>query len=1138
MTLLNQDIYIFLAFLLLNLAVGLYYGRGVKTLREYAVGTKGEFSTFVLAMTIVATRMSGSYFIFIIQGVYVWKFGGVWGVICSFIALYLLSRLALSSGALLKHTSVAGAMRSHYGPQVGMLTALSAVAMSIGIVSMQFSVISKVLSTLLYIDSNYIAVLACLIIITYSSLGGIRAVTFSDVLQFGIFAIALPLLIITIIRNFSTTATLALPTIVQETFAGKSYLTQNPTQLFRVLSVFAITLSVPFVQRMQMARDPYQMKKSFTYAAALWAVVVSLIILIGILFKAAHPHIPKQESALHMLTYMIKVYNIPGLRIFIALAIMCMVLSTADSYLNATSVVFVDAFSGPAVAHDKQLLCVRIVNICLGLAALLIVFTTHFDDRKFIYAYGNAIMQVPLLLMLLGFRTTQRAALSGMGAGCLAILTFLIVPSLRQAHGNHIALSGIFANLLTLLSFHYLLGEPGGWVGVKEKAPLLQQRRLRTHRWMRLKEQWAVFSLYRYLEKQLPEGKGLYFILAVYGLVTNLIAYFTLSQPELITSHHSLMVPLFLGLVICSLMATYGGWPRFIQPRKLAAYGYPLAVGYLFFLVTPMLLVLSGMKPILLSLLLINGFLSLFLLTPMLAASMALVGHAVTYLLTYKVGIRLDWSNYAVSELLLLLSFTLGAYYILRRYRKQIFELKEGIQVAWYSKKVYSERYQKLRRMQDDHHRDLMQGTSNGMERSLSSIALLTTQIEKKEKTSTMADTASQLDMQLQGSKRLLVDKVDHMGHYITMDYKNYAVKQLLDGMENHLQSLPEMAPIAYEHAGLQAEVVWDKDRLYSFVGDLLRNHFPKDSNIAFFISSHATQIAYADLEGRKEPAVALRIVQGIVENASKIAANYMHHTPEDHASYEKDLYRTVDAHYGVLERDKDGNFFTLVLPQDAKKVRPKIIDDKPPISFSAQQKMQLEEANSNFMIQLLAKARTEGRTVDIDRVKRAIRFMKRKHAHDLRKSGEPFPTHPLIVATKALDYTSEEDVIVGAILHDIVEDTTALAIDVENGFGIRVREMVMLVSSMHTKGSKKYKLKGKTDQARIIIECDNKDAQLIKLCDRLHNMETMDAMPPHEQQQKCAETRKYLIPVAKKLGFLKLAGRLIALCTQYDGLA
>ena len=94
-------------------------------------------------------------------------------------------------------------------------------------------------------------------------------------------------------------------------------------------------------------------------------------------------------------------------------------------------------------------------------------------------------------------------------------------------------------------------------------------------------------------------------------------------------------------------------------------------------------------------------------------------------------------------------------------------------------------------------------------------------------------------------------------------------------------------------------------------------------------------------------------------------------------------------------------------------------------------------------------------------------------------------------------------------------------------------------------------------------MHCGNKDAQLIKLCDRLrrayiarialrevhpihigsstrrtqyHNMETLDPMPQHKQQQKCAETRKFFLPVAEELGLSELAQRLEELCGKYDG--
>ena len=794
-----------------------------------------------------------------------------------------------------------------------------------------------------------------MIIILYSSLGGVRSVTFTDTLQFIILFIFPPLLFIIIYADADSVSLFGEVTIFREVMFSIKALKGKPIILGNMLCLSSLVFSSPIFQRLQMSKDAYQAKKSFSYSSILWVFLASMIISLGLLIQRVNPNVPRTDSTSYILSYILSHYNITGFNGLVAIGLMAMIMSTADSYLNTTAVIISKTFSKIlGINKANEVSRVRITNLCIGILSLMITLSGAqvWAILKYKVLFYFPVIVVPLLFTMLGFRSTSRVVISGM---MLGFSTSLLCFFRLNGGITYVVLPGMLANLLTLLGLHYLLGEPGGWVGVKENAPLIQQRRLRSHRWLRLKERWAAFSLYNYLAAQLPEGKGWYFVLGIYGLCTNLIAYFVLPQPQLVTDHRSLMVLLLLGLVLCSLIATYGGWPSFMQQRKLAAYGYPLAIGYIFFLVTPMLLVLSGMKSMLLFLLIINGALSLFLFAPMLAATMALMGHALAYLLTYKVGGGLDWSGYAASELLLLLAFTLGAYYILHRYRQEIFALKSGIQAALYSKKIYSDRYQKLRRVQDDHHRELMQGTSNGMKRNLSSIALLSTQIDKKEKTSAMADTAKQLDMQLQGSKQLFIDKVDQMGRYITMDYKTYPIKQLLDDMEDHLQSLPEMAPIAYEHGGLQAEVVWDKDRLYSFVGDLLRHHFTKDPNIAFFVSSHATQITYADLEGRKEPAVALRIVQGIVEDTPKIATGYIHHKPEDHASSQKELYRTVDAHYGVLERDKDGRFFTLVLPQNAKKVRPKIIDDKLPIAFSEEQKLQLYKAETNFSHQLIA---------------------------------------------------------------------------------------------------------------------------------------------------------------------------------------
>lgn len=146
-----------------------------------------------------------------------------------------------------------------------------------------------------------------------------------------------------------------------------------------------------------------------------------------------------------------------------------------------------------------------------------------------------------------------------------------------------------------------------------------------------------------------------------------------------------------------------------------------------------------------------------------------------------------------------------------------------------------------------------------------------------------------------------------------------------------------------------------------------------------------------------------------------------------------------------------------------------------------------------NYSIRLIEKLKsldTED-VLDFEVINKAISFAKKYHQGQLRKSGEPFYSHPLEVAYIISDYNLKTDVIAASILHDIVEDTEVTIKIILENFGPRIAEMVDRLTRDRPDGSK-LSIKELLNNA---YELRDQEVLLIKLIDRLHNIRTIKSM-------------------------------------------
>jgi len=125
---------------------------------------------------------------------------------------------------------------------------------------------------------------------------------------------------------------------------------------------------------------------------------------------------------------------------------------------------------------------------------------------------------------------------------------------------------------------------------------------------------------------------------------------------------------------------------------------------------------------------------------------------------------------------------------------------------------------------------------------------------------------------------------------------------------------------------------------------------------------------------------------------------------------------------------------------------------------------------------------------VNVLEVKKAIYYARKYHGNQMRQSGEPFYSHPIEVAYMVSDYLFRTDVIVTSILHDTIEDTALTKEKITQEFGAKVANQVMDLTRIKEDGIKI----SATEIVEILYNEKKYDVLLIKLFDRLHNMQTI----------------------------------------------
>ncbi|MDR0774372.1 MAG: sodium:solute symporter family protein [Rickettsia sp.] len=606
----DWDTTIFAIFLIFNLAVGLFYSRGIKNINEYAIGNR-NFSTSTIAATIIATCIGGGFFSEAVSESYKQGLYFIIPAIGEPLALIIVGYLlAPRMAEFLGNLSIAEAMGTLYGKKVQLITAIVRIFLCTGIVALQFKVSATMLQLFFNLSSFYAVLASAVIVILYSAFGGIKAVTFTDIIQFFTFGTIIPVITLMIWGTLHDPHKVFVTINENPLFDYRQLFNFNSKSIssFLLLLFFLIPGFQPvFFQRLAMAKNITQVRQSFITAGLICLVILVIIMWVGILLLADNPNLNPNN----LLAHIIENYSYQGLRGLTAIGIIAIIMSTADSYINSSAILFTNDILKlldfkvirKIRSNLSDLIILRILAVFVGISAIFLAFKANSILALLLIAldFYMPVVSVPFLLAILGFRSSSKAVLMGMFAGFITAVSFKVLNVKMEP-----IVPAMAANLLTLMFNHYFFKQAGGWIGVKDTSPIIALRLERKRKFRKIISAIKQFNLINFCKGNLPKNEITYFLFGFFVIVSTYSSLFTI--PEYYSTkyaniyhfiHHSV-------LIIATGFVTYSVWPPRFKNEIFITLAWNLGILYLLICVGSMLVIISEFHQLQLMIFIIN----------------------------------------------------------------------------------------------------------------------------------------------------------------------------------------------------------------------------------------------------------------------------------------------------------------------------------------------------------------------------------------------------------------------------------------------------------------------------------------------------------------------------------------------------
>jgi SSS family solute:Na+ symporter len=431
------------------LALGLWAGgRGQANLIDYAVVSR-SYGPLVIFATMSASFIGGGFSTGNAEKVFLFGVAnivGLWGFSIKeiLVARFIAPRFVRFPNAI----SVGDIMATAYGKIGKVVTGLCAMFLCAGIVGAQVGAMGAVFNAFYGVDRLWGIGLGCGIVILYTTVGGMRAVITTDIVQFIILAVGMPLVLIFGISYVGGVDALiaALPAD-RLSIPGAHYEWLSLIALV-LLFMFGETLVPPYVQRLCTGRSVQDAARGTFYSGLFSFPFFAVTGLIGLVALAMQPTLNANLALPHVVVTVLP----PVLKGLVVAAVISIVMSSADSFLNSASIALINDVLQPLrirPLEDQQALRLAMVTtFAVGVFSVIfaITITSILDILIYAYNYWAPIVLVPLVAAIYGYRRGTLTFVAGAMAGLLTA-TFWNNILGKPAYIDGLVI-GVFANLL------------------------------------------------------------------------------------------------------------------------------------------------------------------------------------------------------------------------------------------------------------------------------------------------------------------------------------------------------------------------------------------------------------------------------------------------------------------------------------------------------------------------------------------------------------------------------------------------------------------------------------------------------------------------------------------------------------------
>ena len=434
-------------YLLAILFIGCWSCRKVKNLEEFSVAGR-SYPAWIIFATLSASFIGGGFSTGNAEKVFligIANIAALWGF--SLKELLVAKFIAPRAGAFATAISTGDIMRQAYGKTGQVVTGFFSVLLCAGIVGAQVGAMGIVFNVFMGIEPLTGILIGCGIVILYSTLGGMRAIVLTDVIQFFVLGVGIPIaLVLGIVKAGGPSA------VINSVPASHFAIPATGMTIAGFVSLFLTfllgeTLVPPYVQRLFIGKSPEHTARGTWYSGWFSIPFFAITGLIGLVALALKPDLDPNLA----MPYVIQEALPVGLRGLVVAGVISIVMSSADSFLNGASTGFVKDIVIPlrrqSLEPRTELMLAKLVNAGTGILAVVfaIRISSVLDILILAYNFWAPIILVPLAAVFLGTKTSRAGFIAGAIGGVASTLAWNAY--LKETTGVDGMVIGVFCNL-------------------------------------------------------------------------------------------------------------------------------------------------------------------------------------------------------------------------------------------------------------------------------------------------------------------------------------------------------------------------------------------------------------------------------------------------------------------------------------------------------------------------------------------------------------------------------------------------------------------------------------------------------------------------------------------------------------------